>query len=86
VPFYWAAQFTGGISAAFLLREVIHPITDIGTTTPAGADWRAFITEIIVTFNMIFVTFAVATDTRAVGELAGMAVGSSVCITSIFAG
>ncbi|KAF3320401.1 aquaporin NIP2-1 [Carex littledalei] len=86
VPFYWAAQFTGGISAAFVLREVLHPITDIGTTIPSGADWRAFLTEIIVTFNMIFVTFAVATDTRAVGELAGMAVGSSVCITSIFAG
>ncbi|KAJ4790126.1 NOD26-like intrinsic protein 1 [Rhynchospora pubera] len=86
VPFYWAAQLTGGISAAFLLREVLHPIKDLGTTTPSGADWRAFIMEIIVTFNMIFVTFAVATDTRAVGELAGLAVGSAVCITSIFAG
>ncbi|KAJ3695624.1 hypothetical protein LUZ60_001001 [Juncus effusus] len=86
VPFYWAAQFTGGITAAFVLREVLHPITDLGTTTPSGTDWRAFLIEVIVTFNMIFVTFAVATDTKAVGELAGLAVGSSVCITSVFAG
>jgi len=86
VPFYWAAQLTGGLSGAFVLRVVIHPIIDLGTTTPSGADWRALLMEIIVTFNMILVTFAVATDTKAVGELAGLAVGSSVCITSIFAG
>jgi aquaporin NIP len=86
VPFYWAAQFTGAICASFVLKAVLHPITVIGTTTPTGPYWHALVIEIIVTFNMMFVTLAVATDTRAVGELAGLAVGSSVCITSIFAG
>lgn len=86
VPFYWAAQFTGAICASFVLKAVLHPITVLGTTTPTGPHWHALVIEIVVTFNMMFVTLAVATDTRAVGELAGMAVGSSVCITSIFAG
>ncbi|KAG6471133.1 hypothetical protein ZIOFF_072234 [Zingiber officinale] len=72
--------------ASFILRGLLHPITDLGTTTPSGAAGRALVAEIIVTFNMMFVTLAVATDTRAVGELAGLAVGSAVCITSIFAG
>ncbi|GJN22263.1 hypothetical protein PR202_gb09816 [Eleusine coracana subsp. coracana] len=86
VPFYWASQFTGAICASFVLKAVLHPITVLGTTTPNGPHWHSLLIEIIVTFNMMFVTLAVATDTRAVGELAGMAVGSSVCITSIFAG
>ncbi|KAG8072392.1 hypothetical protein GUJ93_ZPchr0006g42900 [Zizania palustris] len=86
VPFYWAAQFTGAICASFVLKAVLHPVTVIGTTTPTGPHWHALVIEVIVTFNMMFVTLAVATDTRAVGELAGLAVGSAVCITSIFAG
>jgi aquaporin NIP len=116
VPFYWAAQFTGAICASFVLKAVLHPIAVLGTTTPAGPHWHSLIIEVIVTFNMMFVTLAVATDTRAVskktgtggcclspfsatiltlfvslswmqvGELAGLAVGSAVCITSIFAG
>ncbi|KAM0893526.1 hypothetical protein ACQ4PT_025046 [Festuca glaucescens] len=86
VPFYWAAQFTGAMCAAFVLRAVLHPISVLGTTTPTGPHWHALVIEIIVTFNMMFVTCAVATDSRAVGELAGLAVGAAVCITSIFAG
>nr|7NL4_A Chain A, Aquaporin NIP2-1 [Oryza sativa Japonica Group]7NL4_B Chain B, Aquaporin NIP2-1 [Oryza sativa Japonica Group]7NL4_C Chain C, Aquaporin NIP2-1 [Oryza sativa Japonica Group]7NL4_D Chain D, Aquaporin NIP2-1 [Oryza sativa Japonica Group]7NL4_E Chain E, Aquaporin NIP2-1 [Oryza sativa Japonica Group]7NL4_F Chain F, Aquaporin NIP2-1 [Oryza sativa Japonica Group]7NL4_G Chain G, Aquaporin NIP2-1 [Oryza sativa Japonica Group]7NL4_H Chain H, Aquaporin NIP2-1 [Oryza sativa Japonica Group] len=86
VPFYWAAQFTGAICASFVLKAVIHPVDVIGTTTPVGPHWHSLVVEVIVTFNMMFVTLAVATDTRAVGELAGLAVGSAVCITSIFAG
>ncbi|PON67305.1 Major intrinsic protein [Trema orientale] len=86
VPFYAAAQLIGAILGAFTLREVLHPIQHIGTTTPSGTDAQALIMEIVVTFIMMFVTSAVATDTKAVGELAGIAVGSAVCITSIFAG
>ncbi|GMN42237.1 hypothetical protein TIFTF001_011445 [Ficus carica] len=86
VPFYALAQFTGAISAAMTLRELLEPIERIGTTTPSGTDVKALIMEIIVTFNMMFITSAVATDAKAVGELAGLAVGSAVCITSIVAG
>ncbi|KAK2655188.1 hypothetical protein Ddye_008240 [Dipteronia dyeriana] len=86
VPIYAAAQLTGAISAALTLRKLLHPIEHIGTTSPAGTDLQALIMEIVVTFSMMFITAAVATDSKAVGELAGVAVGSAVCITSILAG
>ncbi|XP_076904046.1 aquaporin NIP2-1-like [Bidens hawaiensis] len=86
VPFYVIAQFTGSIAASFALRIMLQPIKHLGTTTPSGTDLQSLIMEIIVTFTMMFVTSAVATDSRAVGDLAGIAVGSAVCITSILAG
>ncbi|XP_030514814.2 aquaporin NIP2-2-like [Rhodamnia argentea] len=86
LPFYAAAQLTGAVSAAFTLRMLLHPIKHVGTTSPSGSDAQALTMEIVVTFSMMFVTSAVATDTKAIGELAGIAVGSAVCITSILAG
>ncbi|KAK8587789.1 hypothetical protein V6N13_086762 [Hibiscus sabdariffa] len=86
VPFYAAAQLTGAISASFALRVLLHPIKHVGTTSPSGSDLQALIMEMVVTFSMMFITSAVATDTKAIGELAGIAVGSAVCITSILAG
>ncbi|KAJ4832960.1 Aquaporin NIP2-1 [Turnera subulata] len=86
VPFYAVAQLTGAVAASFTLRVLLHPIEHVGTTSPSGTALQALIMEIVVTFSMMFVTSAVATDTKAVGELAGIAVGSAVCITSILAG
>ncbi|XP_022773735.1 aquaporin NIP2-1-like [Durio zibethinus] len=86
VPFYGVAQLTGAISASFTLRVLLHPIKHVGTTSPSGSDFQALVMEIVVTFSMMFITSAVATDTKAIGELAGIAVGSAVCITSILAG
>ncbi|CAI9763244.1 unnamed protein product [Fraxinus pennsylvanica] len=86
VPFYVAAQMTGGISAAFTLRVLLHPIKHVGTTSPSGTDIQALIMEIVITFSMMFIASAVATDTKAIGELAGVAVGSAVCISSILGG
>ncbi|PKA50717.1 Aquaporin NIP2-1 [Apostasia shenzhenica] len=86
VPFYWSAQITGATLASFLLKALLSPARDLGTTAPAGSPLQALIMEIVVTFCMMFVASAVATDSKAVGELAGLAVGSSVCIASIFAG
>ncbi|KAI0507009.1 hypothetical protein KFK09_013127 [Dendrobium nobile] len=86
VPFYWLSQLSGATFASFVLKALLNPITELGTTTPAGTALQALIMEIVVTFCTMFVASAVATDTRAVGELAGLAVGSSVCITSILAG
>ena len=60
--------------AAFVLKAVLHPITVLGTTTPTGPHWHALVIEVIVTFNMMFVTLAVATDTRAVSALTPRAV------------
>lgn len=86
VPVYAIGQLTGALSAAFTLRVLLHPIKNLGTTTPSGTDTQALIMEIVVTFSMMFIASPVSTDTTAVGELGGVAVGSAVCITSILAG
>jgi aquaporin NIP len=66
VPFYAAAQLTGAISASFTLKVLLHPIRNVGTTSPSGTAVQALIMEIVVTFSMMFITSAVATDTKAV--------------------
>ncbi|KAF9626186.1 hypothetical protein IFM89_031313 [Coptis chinensis] len=86
VPFYAAAQVTGATVASFTLQQLLQPIERVGTTSPYGSDIQALVMEIVVTFSMMFITSAVSTDTKAIGELAGIAVGSAVCITSILAG
>ncbi|XP_021721409.1 aquaporin NIP2-1-like [Chenopodium quinoa] len=86
VPAYALAHITGAISAAFTLKYLLHPIKLLGVTTPSGTTPQALIMEIVVTFCMMFVISAVATDSKSVGELAGIAVGSAVCIGSMLAG
>ncbi|KAG9148666.1 hypothetical protein Leryth_025464, partial [Lithospermum erythrorhizon] len=63
---YAAAQFTGATCSAFTLRALLQPIKHIGTTTPSGTHIQSLIMEIVVTFIMMFVTCAVATDSKAV--------------------
>ncbi|KAI3956240.1 hypothetical protein MKW92_008362 [Papaver armeniacum] len=75
VPFYAAAQLTGALVASFTLLILLQPIKNIGTTSPCATDFQALVMEIVVTFSMMFVTAAVATDTKAVGELAGIVIG-----------
>lgn len=60
------AQISGAMIASFVLRELLHPITNLGTTTPGDTATKALVMEIVVTFCMMFVTSAVATDTKAV--------------------
>ena len=69
VPFYMAAQLAGSVCAAFALKGVFHPIGGSGGVTVPKVtvtDAQAFALEFIVTFVLMFVTTAVATDTRAV--------------------
>jgi len=66
VPLYIAAQCGGSVSAAFALRWILHPAAYEGATLPAGSDVQSFLLEIVITFILMFVVAAVATDTRAV--------------------
>ncbi|XP_025696661.1 aquaporin NIP2-1 [Arachis hypogaea] len=86
VPFYIAAQLTGAICASYTLRVLLEPATQIGATSPSGSNIQALVMEIVATFTMVFISAAVATDPKAIGELSGVAVGSSVSIASIVAG
>ncbi|CAI9113892.1 OLC1v1014594C2 [Oldenlandia corymbosa var. corymbosa] len=86
IPAYIAAQILASISAAFLLKAIFHPIMGGGVTVPSGAYGQAFALEFMISFNLMFVVTAVATDTRAVGELAGIAVGATVMLNILIAG
>ncbi|KAK9076612.1 hypothetical protein SSX86_004946 [Deinandra increscens subsp. villosa] len=86
VPAYIIAQFSGSICASFALKGVFHPFMSGGVTVPSVSTGQAFALEFLITFNLLFVVTAVATDTRAVGELAGIAVGATVMLNILVAG
>ena len=56
------------------------------TTLPSGSPGQSFLWELILTFFLMFVIMAVATDTRAVGEAAAIAVGGTVLLDAMFGG
>ncbi|KAH7839374.1 hypothetical protein Vadar_003336 [Vaccinium darrowii] len=86
VPAYIAAQVSASICASFALKGAFHPFMSGGVTVPHVSDGQAFVLEFLITFNLLFVVTAVATDTRAVGELAGIAVGATVMLNILVAG
>lgn len=64
---YIGAQVVASLCAAFALKGIFHPIMGGGVTVPSGAPYgQAFALEFIISFNLMFVVTAVATDTRAV--------------------
>ncbi|GAV72371.1 MIP domain-containing protein [Cephalotus follicularis] len=86
VPVYMGAQVMASVCAAFALKVIFHPVMGGGVTVPSGGYGQAFALEFIISFNLMFVVTAVATDTRAVGELAGIAVGATVMLNILIAG
>ena len=50
-----------------LLRGSLGDVAHVGATLPSGSDGQAFLWETVLTFFLMFVIMAVATDTRAVG-------------------
>jgi MIP family channel proteins len=84
--FYWVAQATGAILASLLLRASLGDIANIGATLPSGSDAQSFLWEIVLTVFLMFVIMAVATDTRAVGEAAAIAIGGTVGLAALFGG
>lgn len=86
VPAYIVAQVSASICASFALKGVFHPFMSGGVTLPSVTYGQAFALEFLISFNLLFVVTAVATDTRAVGELAGIAVGATVMLNILVAG
>jgi MIP family channel proteins len=86
VALYWTAQLAGALAAALVLRESLGDIAHLGATLPSGSDGQAFLWEAVLTFFLMFVIIAVATDTRAVGEAAAIAIGGTVGLDAMFGG
>ncbi|MBA0627824.1 hypothetical protein Godav_022632 [Gossypium davidsonii] len=87
VPAYVFAQVIGSTLAAGTLRLLFSGPHDVfAGTSPQGSDLQAFGIEFIITFYLMFIISGVATDNRAIGELAGLAIGATVLINVMFAG
>lgn len=84
---YIAAQITGAILGALLLGAIWtrHP-AQLGATIPTVAAGSALLYEIVLSALLMFVIVAVATDTRAVGAAAAIAIGATVALDALFGG
>lgn len=83
---YWCAQFIGAITAAALLRASLGNIANTGATLPSGSQGQSFLWELVMSAFLMFVILAVATDTRAVGEAAAIAIGGTIGLDAMFGG
>ena len=83
---YWGAQTAGALVAAAVLRGSLGSVANVGATVPSGSKSQSFLWEVVLTFFLMFVIMAVATDTRAVGEAAAIAIGGTVGLDALFGG
>jgi len=61
-------------------------LANVGATLPSGSQTQSFVWELIMTAFLMFVILAVATDTRAVGEAAAIAIGGTIGLDAMFGG
>jgi aquaporin NIP len=83
---YWTAQVLGALAAAAILRGSLGGDAHVGTMLPSGSQGQSFLWELVLSFFLMFVIVAVATDTRAVGEAAAIAIGGTVGLDALFGG
>jgi aquaporin NIP len=86
VPQYRAAQLAGGVTASLMLRLLFGDVANLGATLPAGSAMQSFGLEIVLTLLLMVVITSVATDTRAVGQAAAIAIGGTIGLEALFAG
>jgi aquaporin NIP len=84
---YILAQLAGAALGALLLLAVWpDQPASLGATVPAIDAGGAFLDELVLTALLMFVIMAVATDTRAVGAGAAIAIGGTVGLDGLFGG
>lgn len=86
VLYYIGGQLVGAVLGAITLRLLIGDIAQLGVTLPSGSIWQSFGLEMLLTAVLMFVIIAVATDTRAVGAPAAIAIGFTVALDALWGG
>ena len=82
-----AAQLIGAAAAAFVLLWAWPAApADLGATVPTIEAGKALVYETLMTAVLMFVIISVATDARAVGAGAAIAIGGTVALAAIFGG
>nr|AUN37592.1 aquaporin Z [uncultured bacterium] len=86
VLFYISAQIIGAVLAALTLQLLIGNTAQLGATLPSGSVPQSFGLEILLTAVLMFVIISVATDTRAIGTPAAIAIGATVALDALWGG
>jgi MIP family channel proteins len=83
-PGYWLAQFSGSVAASAVCALLFGP--GFGAHVPSiGASIKAVSLEALLTFFLMFTIISLATDIRAHGPIAGLAIGV-VVVLDVFIG
>lgn len=83
---YVVAQCLGAVGASAVLRWVVGPVGNLGATVPHVSVGRALALEFFLSFGLMFVIMAVATDDRVASGFAGVAVGLTVGFEAMMGG
>jgi aquaporin NIP len=83
VPPYVAAQCTGAVAGALMLRAALGPVANVGATVPHVSIAVAFGVELAFSFVLFLVIAAVATDPRTPAAVAPFVVGGTVGLCAL---
>jgi aquaporin Z len=83
---YVIAQCTGAAAASWALRAALGPVGNLGATLPAVPLGAAFGIEWLLSFALMLVIMAVATDQRVADGFAPIAVGLTVGFGALMGG
>jgi aquaporin NIP len=84
---YVLAQCLGAVAGALvLLAAWTDKPAALGATVPSVSAGTAVVYETVLTALLMFVIVAVATDTRAVGAAAAIAIGGTIGLDALFGG
>ena len=83
---YVLAQLSGATAGALFLRAVLGADVRAAATVPHVAVLSAFLVEVVLTFFLMLVIMAVATDHRVASPAAGLAVGLTVGFDALMGG
>lgn len=85
-PGYIAAQTSGALLAALVLRVLFPDAATLGQTNPAGPWPQSFGLEVLLTLMLMLVILAVSSGAKEKGLMAGVAIGGVVALEAMFAG
>jgi len=86
VVYYVAAQLFGAALGALTLRGLLGDVAALGMTMPASSVWQSFGLEMLLSAVLMFVIISVATDTKAMGAPAALAIGFTVALDALWGG
>jgi MIP family channel proteins len=83
---YVLAQLSGAAAGGLLLRLLLGNAARAAATVPSVPVSSAFVLEVVLTFFLMLVVMAVATDHRVASPAAGLAVGLTVGFDAMMGG